>query len=146
MIKIIEADKPELDRVFEILDWLVREHKPGYVYDKFIKLNYKTSYDHASCWYLDNDGNPSCIVGHVLKALGWTTEEIASIEGSIPTHGLPGAQPLPKYEDAVVLWHRLRPPTLQFLGMVQGLQDAGESWDEAVSYAHKTRAYEEANQ
>jgi len=126
---ITEEDKPEIERVLAIMDELVRKVGPDYVYEKFIKLDQKSQI--ASCWYLDNDGKCSCIIGHVLKELGWSMEDIAMVEGSTPSSGLSSHGMHPK---ASLFWKRLRPNTLRILGIVQSGQDSYRpyTWKGAV--------------
>src|SRR6266403_896181 len=82
---ITEEDKPEVDKVLAIMDRLVSEVGPDYKYEKFIKPDVG---EYAACWYLDNDENCSCIIGHVLKELDWSVEDIEKLEGSTPVTGV----------------------------------------------------------
>lgn len=133
-VVITEEDKPEIERVLGIMNGLVKKVGPDYRYQKFIKDN-RTAL--PACWYLDNDENPSCIVGHVLIELGFTKEELEELEGSTPFTGI-----LNMYKEvhlkAVPIWKRLRQATLHILQSVQTEQDHNYTWKEAVERGYKT--------
>lgn len=75
-----------------------------------------------------NNGQPGCIVGHILHEEGVSPEAIASLDGkgSIAVC-VPGL-----VERAQV---RITPAATTFLQQLQMKQDTGKTWAEALAYA-----------
>lgn len=80
--------------------------------------------DGTTCYYLD--GQPQCIVGHVLAAYGYNEDWFLSRPGSftMPIYRLVGEYGLPFSAQAVTI-----------LGAAQCEQDSGESWGRAYQAA-----------
>lgn len=100
--------------------------RPDYIYKRpaYITSNEACLYVHPS-----EDGSsaqPGCIVGHVLNRLGIGLPAMAQHEGA-DAGTLVGALGLTN----------LSPDTLGLLDDVQGFQDSGETWAEALSSAEE---------
>ena len=103
----------------ELLTRAVEEKGADYVYPR--------SVDEAlGCAYFEDDGTPSCIVGHVLAYKGVTLETL----------------PLPDFDNNASVWALQRSGFLEAddraseaLRRAQGRQDGGGDWGEALSIA-----------
>lgn len=92
-----------------VLDELAAE-RPDYVYIE------------ESCHYTERDGNPGCIIGHLLDRLGFDR---------------PGWGDATNNESVLSVVPILDAKTKTLLRAVQQLQDNGDSWSTAVEQAKK---------
>jgi hypothetical protein len=106
--------KITFDEAVELLDRAVAEKGEDYIYPR--------SAGEAECLYVE-DGQPSCIVGHVLFWKGLTLERIESIEGM-------SAFALNDYD-----WLDLDEKAEALLWKTQSRQDSGVPWGRAVAEA-----------
>ena len=79
--------------------------------------------DTAMCQYVEEDGSPSCIIGHIAFRLGWPLPAYGSRQNR---SGVFGAG----FDNG-----RGASPALLFLGDVQNRADDDKTWREAVSVA-----------
>lgn len=133
-MRIEKEDDPELDRVFEIMDEIVARVGPDYTYSKTTKMD-GLRWPVNACWYLDDNGNCSCLIGHVMRAMGWTDDEIDIVEGSTPMTGIGYNN-----DEIPQLWRdKFRQATLFILNEVQMQQDIGLTWARSVEYGRSQR-------
>lgn len=84
----------------------------------------------AGCTYLDSDGAPVCIVGHAMFNLGLIDESAKQSDWNksdfyiLRFNGISG---LDATDDAESRW----------IVAVQGMQDCGKEWGEAVEVADR---------
>lgn len=60
--KTMTSEPASLERVLEVTREVVDE-RPGYTYKT------PERFGRYGCWYADEEGNPSCLVGHVIQRL-----------------------------------------------------------------------------
>jgi hypothetical protein len=100
--------------VLQIMRKIVEAQGADFVYQKG---------EAGVCSYVE-DGKSDCLIGRVLFQLGWTIEELSTIEGQGPN------------SDRSTLWHeRLGHSSRQLLEVAQIDQDRGETWGTALSRA-----------
>ena len=96
------------------------------------RKHYNITDPDTESFYFDIYGEPACIVGYVLAARGFKAEDfVGKPMNHFAVHGLYAAingVPSP----ATGLWG-----AMEVLGAAQTVQDAGGTWDEAVTMAHK---------
>lgn len=108
------AEPLDYERARQLLDAAVAAAGPDFIYEP--------PAGHRQPRYVDDSSGelrPSCLVGHVLHAAGWTLDELTTVEGQIPSQlGSP--------------WNRLTIAARNLLGEVQSKQDIGYTWGYAV--------------
>jgi hypothetical protein len=88
----------------------------------------------GGCLYFTGDGEPSCIIGHAIHALGATLEDVGGSNNSLTCNVIFGFGDSPESSTFWVPSVRY-PPTMNWLYKVQALQDMQFSWAEAVRRA-----------
>lgn len=126
--KLDEDDLIELEQIFIILDRLLEEYGVDHVNNKSYK-----PISGMSCYYLDDDDCPNCIIGHVMVANNWTIDEIKKVEGSTPAVGLCSDEEHHQHDRIYELWRqKFRMNTLYIMSTIQRLQDLGWTWCVAI--------------
>ena len=115
---------PELplsyDDTLGLLREVIAEKGEDYVYDSPIEPRSRCLYVH--------DGQPGCIVGHVLHRAGVSVEGLAGVEDWTPLD----------HEVVPQFCGWAAEPALELLAAVQVEQDAGATWGEALRRALET--------
>lgn len=79
------------------------------------------------------DGQPSCLVGHVLVRAGWTVEQVADLDpvrdGYIYTGGVSAGELFGTFPEYFTV------DAVRVLAAAQSAQDMQSSWGEALEYA-----------
>lgn len=104
--------------VASMLAEIAQEKPEGYCYPKR---------EGGTCLYF-YDGQPDCIIGHLLAKIGFTVEDVpqlCSITAICRDHGLPDA-----YNPLVA--SRFTTDAVRFMQAVQERQDDGVAWVDAV--------------
>ena len=125
------TEPASLERVLQVTREIVDE-RPGYIYETVAR------YDHgAGCWYSDNMGNPSCLVGHVIQRLDPEAfQEVVEFEKA------------EERSDAAInlamqgphLRALMTRDAWQAMQAAQNRQDEGQSWSEALYAAENLGA------
>lgn len=108
------------------------------VMDEIVKDNPTKQIDVGSCSYAGVDvhaGQPSCLVGHVLHQLGWSTEELAALDKSDPEGDGTAFETLVQY--GLVKAER---DVVRYLQVAQSTQDRQQPWLDAYRAAERTVA------
>lgn len=101
------------DEARELLQRAVNEKGADYVYP-----------ERFNCRYFNEDGGPSCIVGHVLDYKGLTLDDVPGVENTAALLTIRG--------DGVIKCDDLTSRALQ---EAQNVQDCGEPWGYALAEA-----------
>lgn len=109
----------------EILDGLVEEFGSDYVYTKS---------EFGKCDYV-RDGEPSCIVGHVLVKVGVPIERLRQADTACFGGGIGAGKLLIELEDEGTLKYDSYARVL--LRQAQDAQDDSIEWGEAVKYGKR---------
>lgn len=109
------------DETVKILREVVAEKGEDYVYPGAAKNDIPG----ARCKYFENDGTPSCIVGHVLARYGLTLEELTDVHNAWTTPA--------KLLDLGLI--STTPRVIELLAVAQGKQDFGSPWRVALDNA-----------
>lgn len=112
--------------VAALLDEIVAEYPPGHCY---VRPGIG-SQDKLSCVYTF-EGQPSCLIGILLKRLGYTIPEASELN-VIPINGVCDVD-----EEVAALFDGVA--TVRFLRTVQSLQDGGLPWVNALNRAKLDR-------
>lgn len=84
-----------------------------------------TSHDFIGCAYFNNDGSPSCIVGHVLAYAGITAADMGGFNGYAASFVIRHLQPRLTFT----------PGAAAVLEAAQRLQDHGTTWRQTADRA-----------
>lgn len=99
---------------------VVEEYGEDYIY------NTRRESGGKRCVYVNESGQPSCLIGKALFKLGVPLEDLASFDGDYEGDAL-GAVDLPVFSPSgdyrSASW---------FAQLVQNAQDSGQSWGEAL--------------
>jgi hypothetical protein len=104
------SDLSTVEGTIKALEAVISAKGADYVYEQI----------DGSCRYLDDNGNPSCIIGHILVNAGADTDAISSFEGA-------AARSMFQHLGINSTW---KLDTL--ITNVQAKQDAGYSWGYAL--------------
>lgn len=109
---------------YDLLKAVVDERGGGYVYD---------TEEHDGCRYADDDGQPACLIGHVLSHLG----VLDAIEARHQAETI-GAAPVKDvvYSAAAGRGIRITDFAFDVWAAAQDVQDKGEPWGDALRAAH----------
>ncbi len=113
------AEQITKDRALELLREIVAEYGEDWVY--------ASRDDGTTCTYT-RQGQPSCLIGHVLHRAGVPIEHLATLDrGDTPSIGT-----------TTVDWGiEITPDARRVLGVAQHAQDDGSSWGTALAMAEE---------
>lgn len=112
--------------VTDLLQQAVEAKGAGYVYPR--SLDFETR-----CLYVEN-GEPSCIVGHVLVAAGLPVEMVAELD-TFNGNGWGGGVGAGRLAQRPFARYNISLPAASILGAAQAEQDGGSTWGDAVAAA-----------
>lgn len=113
-----------LESAIEGVAAIVEEFGENYVYDRG---------ERDRCDYV-REGEPSCLVGKFLAAQGVSLERLEKADTSgVFSDGLSAGELLEQLRKEGVI--QITPGVLRFLGDLQGRQDFGTPWGEALKLA-----------
>jgi len=121
----------DADKAIELLERAVEEKGADYV---------DPDADTVGCNYADGQGNPLCIVGHVVNYLGVDLRPVVVGEDGAEHeelwgHGVSAVELNYATRAAPHPGIRITDDAVWVLGKAQTMQDNGASWGEAVKYA-----------
>jgi hypothetical protein len=115
--------------VTDLMEGAVALKGEDYVYPKRAESEDEIGW--GGCDYV-RDGQPSCIVGHVLVAAGVPVEQLAAHEGNSAWTVVPALKPEWGGVDDDSHYYPESSPIARALDKAQSLQDAGSTWGEAL--------------
>lgn len=126
------SEPASLEHVLQVTREVVDEKGPGYFYETVAR------YDKgAGCWYSDEKGNPSCLVGHVIQRLDPEAfQEVVEFE--LYEQRSDAAINLPMHNPR--LRALMTEDAWQAMQIAQARQDEGKSWSEALYAAENLDA------
>jgi hypothetical protein len=86
------------------------------------------------CMYV-LDGQPSCLVGHVLARAGWTVEQVAGLDPYLDDYIYKGGVSASELFDAFPEY--FTKDAGRVLAAAQGAQDLQNSWGDALEFARQ---------
>ena len=101
----------------------------GPVLDEIVSEQPDTIIASLGCKYASNY-RPSCLVGHMLYRLGWTSEELHNLDSADTDGSGTGIETLVDYG-----YIDADSTTTRFLTVLQDYQDAQNRWEDALSIA-----------
>lgn len=113
----------DADGAIRSLRTVVFEKGPDYVYQRVEAYGLK-----GSCVNFTEDGQPSCIVGHVFSLLGLTAEKALEVGVASTTIADVSCELLNRSDFE---W-KFTPQAQRILAVAQDYQDTGNSWGEAL--------------
>jgi hypothetical protein len=116
----------------------IAEARPDHVYEQFEYLPPGDDHPYMTCLYVRN-GEPDCLIGHGLVALGVDPASIEGPEfdaiGSMWEH--PESVPMIEWDNEGELDSDGVPPEINWLAIAQSAQDDGYSWGDAIKIADR---------
>jgi hypothetical protein len=122
------------DEAVELLQEAVAKKGEDYVYEPpLVQTPYiEEGSQVALCVYFDDEGSPSCIVGHALAKKGVTREALDNVDSELNRNAGPYG-----LESAEVISAPVG--VIDLLSLVQDYQDQGTPWGEALRIATNRR-------
>lgn len=146
--------KLKTDAVTEALEAAVAAKGEDYHYRGYVRADQGAALP-GSCSYANEDGSPSCIVGHVVAALDprlfAEMVEAEKVEG-FPVTELKSGVDIVQYDEYDEVERQVfiepvksdGPELFEALRVAQVLQDNGHSWGEALEAYRRTLAGEDS--